>query len=413
MSSLSSLLLLLRVALLIHLSGAWTTTTTTTSNIIRRPSTMIPTRSKKTQLQSGIGIAKDYTWREEAFEIEVTVQVPPETKAKDVGFKARANSIELTLTKKVDGGDDDNKNETTTEKVILLDPTRALRGRIVIDGTYWVISDSIEDEVKNSAAAETDDDDDDDKESSAKQPGRQVTVTIEKQIQKAKDDFDVVDYDWNGVYREEEKDEVSYRKYDEPEEMDVREYAQSLGVDIDNINMSMVDKSMFSSGLNTTSAKSNMESMMDAGLMKEVTQQGDGSEWTMGKDGERVPFNSMLKDKDKDDSLYSAEDEEGGRENDAIPFLDTDSPWHDAPDATAAEEAAKDDKKKNKALEEKKKQLEKKRQKEAIDPISTLTVARLREILRSRGLKVSGNKKELQDRLRAEVQSLVKMDTTE
>ena len=36
-----------------------------------------------------------------------------------------------------------------------------------------------------------------------------------------------------------------------------------------------------------------------------------------------------------------------------------------------------------------------KRKQEAIDPISTLTVARLREILRSRGLKVSGNKKEL------------------
>mmetsp|Transcript_24731 Transcript_24731/g.60765 ORF Transcript_24731/g.60765 Transcript_24731/m.60765 type:complete len:88 (-) Transcript_24731:283-546(-) len=47
--------------------------------------------------------------------------------------------------------------------------------------------------------------------------------------------------------------------------------------------MSMEDKSMFSSGLNLT--KSGIDSMMDAGLMKEVTQQGDGSEWMMDKEG--------------------------------------------------------------------------------------------------------------------------------
>ena len=36
-----------------------------------------------------------------------------------------------------------------------------------------------------------------------------------------------------------------------------------------------------------------------------------------------------------------------------------------------------------------------------------MTVAKLREILKSRGLKVSGNKRELQDRLRSEVQSMM------
>jgi len=40
---------------------------------------------------------------------------------------------------------------------------------------------------------------------------------------------------------------------------------------------------MISSGLNLT--KSGIDSMMDAGLMKEVTQQGDGSEWMMDKEG--------------------------------------------------------------------------------------------------------------------------------
>mmetsp|Transcript_24740 Transcript_24740/g.60785 ORF Transcript_24740/g.60785 Transcript_24740/m.60785 type:complete len:88 (-) Transcript_24740:283-546(-) len=47
--------------------------------------------------------------------------------------------------------------------------------------------------------------------------------------------------------------------------------------------MSMEDKSMISPGLNLT--KSGIDSMMDAGLMKEVTQQGDGSEWMMDKEG--------------------------------------------------------------------------------------------------------------------------------
>mmetsp|Transcript_24729 Transcript_24729/g.60759 ORF Transcript_24729/g.60759 Transcript_24729/m.60759 type:complete len:128 (-) Transcript_24729:6-389(-) len=127
----------------------------------------------------------------------------------------------------------------------------------------------------------------------------------------------------------------------------------------------------------------------------------------------------MLKDKVGDCRLQilsgAKNEEEREEKDDSIPFLDTDSPWHKAADAAAepsAEEPPKDAKK-NKAWEEKKKQLEKKREKEAVDPISTLTVARLREILRSRGLKVSGNKKELQDRLRAEVQSMVEMDTTE
>mmetsp|Transcript_24737 Transcript_24737/g.60779 ORF Transcript_24737/g.60779 Transcript_24737/m.60779 type:complete len:99 (-) Transcript_24737:101-397(-) len=42
-------------------------------------------------------------------------------------------------------------------------------------------------------------------------------------------------------------------------------------------------KSMFSSDLNLT--KSGMDCMMDAGLMKELTRQGDGSEWMTDKEG--------------------------------------------------------------------------------------------------------------------------------
>merc|ERR1712032_462205 len=45
--------------------------------------------------------------------------------------------------------------------------------------------------------------------------------------------------------------------------------------------------------------------------------------------------------------------------------------------------------------------------KDPIDPVDNLTVANLQEVLRSRGLKVSGNKKELQERLRSEIQSML------
>jgi molecular chaperone DnaK (HSP70) len=68
---------------------------------------------------------------------------------------------------------------------------------------------------------------------------------------------------------------------------------------------------------------------------------------------------------------------------------------------------------KSKERDQKKKALQKQREQEAADPIGTLTVARLKEILRSRGLKVSGNKKELQDRLRAQVQSMLKKNMNE
>jgi hypothetical protein len=330
-------------------------------------------------LFSGVGIAKDYSWREEAFEIEVTVQVPSETRAKDIAFKARPTSIELQLRKP-------ETKEEEEEDVLLLDPDRNLRGKVVVDGTYWVISDAEDDEGNNK--------------------GRQVIVTIEKRVQQAKDDFDVIDYDWNGVYREEEEGEVSYRKYDEPEKLDVREYAASLGVDIDNINMSMVDKSMFSSGLNLT--QKSIDSLSESGHLQEVTQQGDGSEWITDDDGEQVPFSTMGEGVSQDEVRRSmSNNEEGEAKSRTIPFLDTDSPWHKAVPVEDKEDVDTATEKQQQEKNEKKKQLKIQREKQALDPIATLTVARLREILRSRGMKVSGNKKELQDRLRGEVNSMM------
>ena len=331
------------------------------------------------RLFSGRGIAKDYNWTEQAFEIDVTVQVPRDTRAKDIQFKATPATIGLSLMN--DKG----------ESVVLLDPARKLRGKVVVDGTYWMISDLDDKSAKT----------------------RQVTVTIEKFIRTPKDDFDVVDYDWKGVYSQEEENEVTARTYDEPEVMNVREYAASLGVDIDNINMSMVDKTMFSSGLNLT--QSSLEELTKAGLLKEVTKQADGSEWVVNDSGEAVPFSS-LGDGVSNEELQSQEkpDYQVKRK---IPFLDTDSRWHTVEkrekgivNETLASGAVETESERKAASnrERKRKQIASLRIEQAKDPIDTLTVARLKEILRSRGLKTSGSKRELQGRLREQVQSLLK-----
>jgi hypothetical protein len=348
-------------------------------------------------LYSGDGVATSYTWHEEAFEIDVTVKVPKDTQAKDIYFKAQTNSIDLRIKQ---------QQGSSIEERCLLDPCRHLRGKVALDGTFWVISDP--DRTNFGKDVE---------------PYREVTVTIEKQVRTPVDDFDVIDYDWNGVYKDDEA-EVSYRRYDQPEELNVREYAASLGVDIDNLDMRLVDKSMFSSGLNVT--KSSLDSLQRAGLMKEITQQEDGSEWITNDDGERVPFSSFGKFVSNDESRSAAtigttrDDKKSPMKT--IPFLDTDSPWHravpvkqsatgsteDASATTKAQSTASSPSSKRKSdLADKKVKLQNQALKDAIDPISTLTVARLREILKERGLKVSGNKKELQERLRAEVQSMM------
>jgi hypothetical protein len=350
-------------------------------------------------LYSGKGIAPSYTWQEEAFDIEIIVKVPKETRAKDVHFKVKPNSLDLRLNASPPGDDDDEESSevVVVEERILLDSSRKLRGRIVLDGTYWIISDP-------------DPDDKDDGNDESHDEYREVTVTIEKQIRTPKDEFDIIEYDWNGVY-EDDEEEVTYRKYDVPEELNVRDYAASMGVDIDNIDMNLVDKSMFTSGLNVT--KSTLDNMKEAGLMTEVTQQKDGSEWITGEDGEQKPFSTMGRGISKDEAPK-------------IPFLDTDSPWQKKPpvpvdrvkdvtkrvknEKTTAASSSQDPTITKKSKNDDDVDDQKEEDKAAKDPVDNLTVAKLREVLKARGLKVSGNKKELQERLRSEIQSMLSND---
>ena len=380
--------------------------------IHRRPSRTQRPPQSSTRLFGGIGIADTYRWEETQYEIDVTVPVPAGTRAKRIKFRATPNSVHLAIM----GWNGDSAND-----IVLLDGDRPMRGQVSVDGTYWAIADG-----------ENDDPDDD---------RRQITVTIEKMIVEPQDQFEVVEYDWGGVYPNDEE-EVSERKYDEPEELDVREYAKSLGVDIDNINMSMVDKTMFSSGLNMT--QSTMDELSKAGYVKEVTQQGDGQEFTTGEDGSAMPFNSLgdnigadeimnieagrlipsPESKESTDDILAAVTGESGKSKGGkskirseLPFIDTHSKWHNSvpveevrdedgmPIDTSMPSGDDDDEVDGAAIDATSTDESNGGNAKPSDPIDLLTVKRLKEILKEQGLKVSGNKQELRDRLRSAVNS--------
>lgn len=240
-----------------------------TSHQIDTSSHLSRSYNSNIRLYGGRGIATNYTWIEDQYEIDIKIPVPSGIKAKNVQFQAHPTSISLSLRY--------NKHEEEEKECILLDGSREFRGRIDIDGTFWSISDREKEEQQQPSSEHYNDD----------TYGREITVTIEKLITPPKDQFEVVDFDWGGVYPEDD-DEVSYRKYDEPEELDVREYAASMGVDIDNINMTMVDKSMFSSSINMT--RSTMDELTKQGFAQEVTEQNDDLKFLQDDDGKAVPM---------------------------------------------------------------------------------------------------------------------------
>lgn len=315
-------------------------------------------------LFGGTGKTANYEWKEDQFEIEIKFSVPTETKAKHVIYKPKSKSIELLI-------------EIQNEKKLLLDGDRKFRGMADLDGTFWSLHDSDDGN------------------------GRELVVTIEKFIVPPSDPFAVVEYDWGSVYLNDD-DEILSKEYEEPEELDVREYASSLGVDIDNINMTMVDKTMFASGLNMT--KSTMEELSKSGYVQEVTRQGDGSEFIesgTGGDKKSVPFKS-LGDNVGDDEIKDARLNDATQSN---PFVDSDSPWRQNMPVEEARgindvDSSNDD-------NGDKVDAPKKSNASSQDPIDRLTVAKLKEILKKEGLKVSGNKIDLQQRLKDHVNKVM------
>ena len=320
---------------------------------------------RATGLFGGVGIANTYSWKEDQYEIELRVKVPKETTARQIKYTPKSRSIHLTL------GDE-----------VLLDGSRQMRNMIDLDGTFWSIIDSEEHD------------------------GRDVVITIEKMILPPKDPFEVVEFDWNGIYPNDD-DEIIEKKYDEPEALDVREYAASLGVDIDNIDMSKVDKSMFNSGLNMT--KNTLDELTNAGYVSEVTRQGDGTEVLDQGAGKTVPFNAFGDNVGQDEiEAAGIQMDEISRPTQANPYMTKDSPWLQTMPAEEARTGEENEIETEVPAPVEKKDSDGKKKMEMKDPIDLLTVSKLKEILKREELKVSGNKKDLQDRLKNHVKSVVK-----
>ncbi|KAL3792713.1 hypothetical protein ACHAW5_005818 [Stephanodiscus triporus] len=408
-------------------------------------------------LRGGYGEAIGYSWTEDQFEMEVRVDVPPRTVASEVVFGCTSESIDLRLLpRRRGGGGDGGKKEEGEEVeeedgavVVLLDGSRRTRGRMCVDGTYWSMGDRRDD----------DDDDDDGR--------REIVVTIEKHFVPTSADrgtgtvtYDASTvFDWGGLYADEYDGEVTRRSYDEAEELDVREYAAKLGVDID---MSKVNKTMFGAGLGKDANvaldgsddragrggrlnedgegfhfdidRVTLEQLARVGLAKEVVRQADGSEYELGTagsvNGKKRAF-SMLGRDVSDDELREA----GIVTGDDGTFTEG---TYDAVDSVSeADEVVEDEMAENEIVASKnsgvvdvswttgeeivddvgmaEEGIQNREDAEGDDasttprdPIDMLTVARLKEVLRAQGLKTSGTKRVLRDRLRGHVKSLLR-----
>ena len=293
----------------------------------------------------GTGIATNYTWKEDQFDIDVNIKVPAGTTSRNIKFRSSPRSVDLRL-------------QSGSEEVILMSGERKFRHTINMDGTFWSISDSND------------------------RSDREVTVHIEK-YKPILGELEV-DEDWKGLYPDDE-DEVTERNYNADEELDIDEYCRSLGVDINNINMSMVDKSMFSV-MNMT--KDVMDKAQEEGFLQEVTMQGDGAHLEE-KDGSRTEFSSALNNNEEITDGFQKS------------FEDLISKAGMAPDNDDKTTSTEEQQQKNDH------ENEKMSSGNLVDPIDTLTVAKLKEVLKAQKLKVGGTKKELQDRLKLHVQSML------
>ncbi|KAL7489241.1 hypothetical protein ACHAW6_014871 [Cyclotella cf. meneghiniana] len=399
-------------------------------------------RCRLHKLFGGTGIANSYSWKEEQFEIEVTIAVPPDTTAKDVKFKCSSNGIDLRLAGK----------EGSIEERILLDGKRTTRGKICVDGTFWSISDADFRTIPKQHEASKSD-------STKKQ--RQINIVIEKHFVPTSSvggtlTYDqLTDFDWGGLYPDDEA-EVTFRKYEEAEELNVKEYAAKLGVDIDNLDMSKVDKTMFGAGLRSndsgnseTSSEKGMgagngfqfnvtqatlDQLIKSGLAKEIVRQGDGTEYEFGSFSEgleRKVF-SMLGNDVSIDELRDAGVVSGERLPDmwqkgSVPVeeiresRESDESWRLAGDGIIEDEIVEEQviQKRDEAITDSvdesglssselpERSDDVNNDQDLRDPIDQLTVSKLKDILRKEGLKVSGNKSELKERLREHVQLLL------
>ena len=171
-------------------------------------------------------------------------------------------------------------------------------------------------------------------------------------------------------------------------------------------------------GFHFNITQATLEQLTKVGLAKEIVQQGDGSEYELGNGGSlsEDKIFSMLGKGISDEELRSAGivgesnipklwetqtvpvDDVAPGSNGGI--IESEIVEQEISNAITVNEV-------NVVDNEKKVDSQIKEETDAADPISGLTVARLKEILREQGLKVSGNKQELRDRLKSHVNALL------
>ncbi|KAL3811435.1 hypothetical protein ACHAXA_007590 [Cyclostephanos tholiformis] len=394
-----------------------------------------------TALHGGYGIADSYSWNEDQFELEVRVTIPHDASASDLTFVCSSDRIDLRLGSRV-----------------LLDGKRRMRGKICVEGTYWSIDDDGDDGDGGGGGDGTGGDG---------KANRTVTVTIEKHFVptsvSSRDGTITYDsstiFDWGGVYVDDEIErmEVKVREYGVPEELDVREYASKLGVDIDNIDMSKVNKTMFGVGLRKDADaaleglgeshedvgvnrndndggfrfdinQATLERLTKAGLAREVVRQADGSEYELGMTGDSAngtggrAFSMLGKDVSYDELREAGivSDDDGIRSDSMLAesdeIIDDEVEDNDivASNSRVVEmqyETVDLENSDEVGIAENSHGVEDVGEGDAStkprDPIDMLTVARLREVLRAQGLKSTGTKQVLRDRLRDHVKSLL------
>ena len=211
--------------------------------------------------------------------------------------------------------------------------------------------------------------------------------------------------------------------------------------------MNKVNKTMFGAGLDTNTVMDNdnddeladenditddkgfhfnitqatLEQLTKVGLAKEIVQQGDGSEYELGNGGSlsEDKIFSMLGKGISDEELRSAGIVGESNipklwETQTVPVDDV-APGSDGgiieSEIVEQEISTADEDCSfvtvNEVDDEKKVDSQIMEETDADDPISSLRVNKLKEILREQGLKVSGNKQELRDRLKSHVNALL------
>ena len=151
------------------------------------------------------------------------------TCSKDIHFFGTPNTVNLKLVPS-------NCVKKKDKLITLQDGKRMLKGEIQIDCTFWSINDA-EIEIDNDTLT----------------MGREIMVTCKKKNWVA--DVETAD-DWQAVYKANLTDTETISLAYEPEvELDVRKYCMGLGVNIDNIDMSKVNKSLFNDAIQETSRR--------------------------------------------------------------------------------------------------------------------------------------------------------------